>query len=112
MTGIVKYGKTASVFYGKTEVVIDGTKFELVYYILKTDIEVDGIRTDTYGILIVKSNMSGVEIERESEIDIWSDLLEVKVLTKRLFECKALPEELNYVVTDYVDEISCDVNAS
>ena len=107
MTGMVKYGETVKVFYRKTEAVIDGTKFELAYYILKTPVAIDELKADTYGIEIVKSNLDGVEISRTSEIDIWTGLPEAETLTNRLVDRKSSPENLHNIVIEYVDEISC-----
>ena len=115
MSGIVLYGKTVKVFYGKTGEVISGdgeVNFELTYYILKNNIEVNEIKTDTYGVEIKKSNLDGVEIESESVIDISLNLREVETLANRLIDGKALPEELHDIAIDYVEEISCVVDAS
>ena len=106
MRGIVHYGEKVKVFYGKTEKVIDGTSFELAYYILKTAAEVDELKADTYGIEIVKSDLFGVKLDSKSEIDIWTGLSEVETLANRLVDCKSLPEELHNIAIEYVDEVS------
>jgi hypothetical protein len=110
MSDIIQYGRTAKVFYGKIkgETPSDGeVEFELTYYILKTAIKFEGIEADTYGIQIVRSNLAGIEISSESEIDIWTNLPEVETLASRLLDCKATPAELHDIAIDYVDEISC-----
>ena len=110
MSDIVQYGKTVKVPYRKIRGDTPGegkVEFDLIYYILKTDIKVEGIEANTYGIQIVKSNLDGIEIDSKSEIDIWTNLPEAETLASRLVDGKAMPEQLHNIAEDYVEEISC-----
>jgi len=109
MKETVRYDKTVMELYDKTEEIIDEVKFDLVYYILvsKCDVDVDGLEPeDVFGIQINMINLNTNETETQSEIDIWTDRLEVESLADRLLKYKALPCELHDTIIDYLRELT------
>jgi len=111
MNGEVKYGKTVKVFFGKREA-DDEVRFDVTYYILKTEIEANEIKTDTYGIQIDKIDFFTDDMESAEEIDISLNLFDVEVLAKRLYENSATPQDLHSISEDFVQEINCLPNVS
>ena len=109
MGGIVQYGKTVKVFFGKTGAEIPGkcgNKFKLVYYITKNDAKVDELKSATYGIQIIQLDSLGYGVEEATIIDICTELSKLETLAKRLVDVKALPEALHNIVTYFIEEIN------